>query len=142
MIHTRQSLATEFNRLNKLPYPLSADDLMFGTPIVFLQGLCNTQIQLTVKPTSINYKGTKTVFYNRRRLDDLLFGLKVPGRAADYPTTREVVAKLQSFYGLPIDPDDITGVPVVPGSPTVALQPRGDCVGFFTQYQAVLAYMD
>lgn len=141
MIHSRQSLVAEFNRLNRLPQPLSVDDLTFGTPIVFLQGLCNSQIQITGRPTSINYKGTKTLYYNRRRLDDLLFGLKVPGRAVDYPNTRDVAAKLQEIYGLPIDMDDITGVVIIPGALTVSLQPRGDCVGFFPQYQAVLPFM-
>jgi hypothetical protein len=141
MLHSRQSLAAEFNRLNKLPAPLSADDLTFGTPVVFLQGLCNTQIQITAKSTSINFKGTETVYYNRRRLDELLMGLKVPGKAADYPSTREVAAKMQAVYGVPFDQDDVTGVTVAPGATTVSLQPRGDCVGFFPQYQAILSFM-
>lgn len=140
MVHTRQSLITAFNKANAFKEPLQLADVTFGTPVVFLQNLCNSRVLINAKGTSVNFKGSKYVFYNRRRLDDMLRGLKVPGRAADYPTTRDVAAKLQAVYGVPIDADDITGAAVIPGSTTVSLQPRGDCVGFFTQYPAVLSF--
>lgn len=136
----RQQLVDALNKGNNYPRKLALDDVTFGTPALLLQNQCNTVITATAKPTSVNFTGSKSLHYSRIRLDAYLRGLKVPGTAADYSNTQQVMAALIAAYALPLVATDFALLSVPQGVPTVTVQPRGDNMGFLTTIQAVLSY--
>lgn len=137
----RQQLIDGINANNDYDNPLTLDDVTWGTPALFLQNLCNTRITATIKPTSVHFvpNSTKLFYYSRIRLDAYLRGLKVPGTAADYSTTQEVMAALIDAYALPLVATDFALLSV-PAGDTITVQPRSDNMSFLTTIQATLSY--
>ena len=135
----RQQLVDALNKGNNYSRKLALDDVTFGTPALLLQNQCNSVITATARPTSVNFTGAKQIHYTRLRLDAYLRGLKVPGVAADYGNTQEVMAALIKAYALPLVATDFALL-VVPNAPTITLLPRGDNMSFLTTISAVLSY--
>lgn len=135
------SLLRAVNLANpELQYTLQLEDVRFSNPELYLQGACNSRIQIIARDGNVRFKNAGYVFYNRRRLDRFLTGIRVPGKPSDYNFTTEVVEALRDQYRLPLLPDEfITGGI---SSTVVSLQPLNHCVGFFTNFPAVLPFTD
>jgi len=137
----KSSLLRALNQAHpELRFDLQPDDVSFGKPELFLQNLCNSRIKITALDSSIHFKNQGQFFYNRRRLDQYLKGIRVPGKPSDYSNTQQVVQALVDQYHLPLVPLEFTFASIT-GS-TVELKPLDTCVGFFTNFTASLKFMN
>lgn len=98
----KQALLNHFNSDNRVSPPIKLTDVNFLTPEVLIQGDCNTKVTFQATSNSDNWGGTKTIYYNRRRIQDDLQNVKIPGKPGDYKTLYQVLKVLREKLGVPV----------------------------------------
>lgn len=134
------ALLQAFNTTNKLNPPLRLEDVIYGGTGVWLQGLCNTRVTISARIGNGLLIGARTLFYNRRRADQVLLGMTVPGKPGDYPNTNAAVAALAEKYSASIYVEDFFNRTLTPDMTTVLLTPRGDALVWLPVFGLELPY--
>lgn len=100
--NVKQAILIQFNLDNSVLPPIKEEDVNWLVPEIWLQGDCNTRIVMQASTLSDNYGGSVVLYYNRRRVDLDLHGVKIPGRATDYTRNYQIYAALRDQLGVPV----------------------------------------
>jgi hypothetical protein len=100
--NVKQSLLNQFNLANRISPPIQMTDVNFLTPEIWLQGLCNSRVVIQAAATSNEFAGQETLYFIRRRIEEDLVDVKVPGKPSDYRRYYDVLKVLREKLGLPL----------------------------------------
>lgn len=139
-VDVKQSLLSEFNRLNKVKPILQLGDVNFSVPEIWLQGQCNSRINIVAKADNVNFGGVQTLYYSRRRLSDDLKGIKIPGKSSDYTRFYEVLRVLRETMGVPLYENEFLDRNISGSTVNIATTPS--CVGYLPADQITLEYSE
>lgn len=136
----KQALLNGFNQQNKVKPPVQLTDVNWSSPEIFLQGQCNSRINIVAKTTSDNFEGSRTIYYTRRRISDDLKGIKIPGKSSDYTRFYEVLAVLRTKLGVPVFENEYLDRPI--SGPTVNIATTPVCLAYLPADQITLEYTE
>lgn len=140
VVNVKQSLLTQFNQLNKVKPALQPDDVNFSVPEIWLQGRCNSRINIVAKASSEAFGGTQTLYYIRRRLSEDLRGIKVPGKSSDYKRFYEVLRVLRETMGVPLYENEFLDRNISGSTVNIATTPA--CIAYLPSDQITLEYSE
>jgi len=140
VVNVKQSLLTEFNRSNKVKPAIQPSDVNFSVPEVWLQGKCNTRINITAKVDNESFGGSQTLYYVRRRLSEDLRGIKVPGKSSDYTRFYEVLKVLREQMGVPLQESEFLDRAISGSTVNIATTPS--CLAYLPSDQITLEYTE
>lgn len=134
-VDVKQTLLNAFNAYNKNKPAVTLDDVDWQNNQIWLQGMCNTRVDIVAKATSKNFKGRRTLYYTRNRIDKDLKGITIPGKASDYGSLHAVIRFLRNQGGIPVFEEEygdriISGdsITLVPATTSMAYIPTGQAV--------------
>lgn len=140
VVNVKQSLLTEFNRLNKVKPAVQPDDVNFSTPEVWLQGQCNSRVNIVAKADNESFGGVQTLYFIRRRLSQDLRGIKVPGKSSDYARFYDVLRVLREQMGVPLQESEFLDRAI--SGPTVNIATTPSCMAYLPSDQITLEYTE
>lgn len=98
----KRVLLNQYSVQNRINPPIELKDVDFLVPEIWLQGQCNSRVKIQGSSASVNFGGQQTLYFNRRRIEDDLEGVKVPGKASDYTRLYQVLKVLRERLGVPV----------------------------------------
>lgn len=136
----KQQLLDALNNQYRWAHPLLVSDVDFSAPEAKSGINTNTFITVTAKASSVYFKGSVNLYYNRLKLDSYLKGLRIPGSMSRYATVRQAASALASYTGAAIDSSEIVANTL--GSKEVTLRAMPTSVGLSPVYQVKLPYAE
>lgn len=100
--NVKQALLNQFNSDNRVQPPIQLEDVNFLTPEIWLQGECNSRVVIQGAASSNDFGGSETIYFYRRRIEQDLLGVKVPGKPSDYTRYFGVLKVLREKLGIPL----------------------------------------
>lgn len=138
--NVKAALLAAYNKANNIKPAVTLDDINWGVPEVWLQGQCNSRILLTASANSANFGGTQTLYYTRRRINEELFGVKIPGKPGDYARLHDVIKVLREKLGVPLYENEINDRAIA-GS-TVTIDTTVACLAYLPAGSITLEYQN
>ncbi|ABY63040.1 virion structural protein [Pseudomonas phage 201phi2-1] len=136
----KQSLLTAFNTANKVKPPIQPADVNFSVPEIWLQGQCNSRINIVARADSNNFGGVQTLYYVRRRLSEDLRGIKVPGKSSSYKRFYDVLKVLRDTLGVPLSDNEFLDRNI--SGPTVTIATTPACLAYLPSDSITLEYTE
>lgn len=100
--NVKQALLNQFNLQNRIAPAVFLKDVDFLTPEIWLQGECNSRVVIQAATNNNDFGGQQTLYFNRRRIEDDLREVKVPGKPGDYTRYHQVLNVLRERLGVPV----------------------------------------
>lgn len=100
--NVKQALLNQFNLQNRISPPVLLPDVDFLVPEIWLQGECNSRVVIQGSSASNEFGGQQTLYFKRRRIEDDLRGVKIPGSPSDYTRLYQVFKVLREKMGIPL----------------------------------------
>lgn len=124
------ALLKAYNKTNRMAPALTMADVLWVNVEIWIQGDCNSRVNIVAANNSVNFSGTETIYFNRRKISDDLKGLKIPGRRTDYTGLKSVIKVLRDKCGVPLDPADFLDA-AIPATGKLTIQPTTICMAYF-----------
>lgn len=118
----KQTLLSNFNKTNKITPALTMTDIVWLNIEIWLQNQCNSRVTIASIANSVNFSGTRTLYFSRRDIASDLRGQKIPGKRSDYTTLHSVIKALHDKCGIPLSTDEFVDKPL-PASGPITIQP-------------------
>jgi len=109
--------------LNTNPrYPITADDVAIGIPSVTTLNGRNTRVTITA--ASAKFEATRTLYYNRLNLQQLIgTGIVLPLTVVNPTNSHDLLAAVYDQYQIRLTPEDIVLEPVTGGNYSLKAAP-------------------
>lgn len=137
--NVKQAILTAFNIANKVKPAVTLNDVNWSAPEVWLQGACNSRVNIVSKVGSDNFGGTQTVYFTRRRIEDDLKEVKIPGKASDYTRLFQVLAVLREQLGIPLMESEFADRAISGSTVTISTTPI--CMAYLPAGVITLEYV-
>lgn len=136
--NVKQALLTKFNTDNKVKPAISLADVNWTTPEIWIQGQCNSRVNIVASANSENFGGVQTIYFNRRQIADDLKEVKIPGKSNDYTRLHEVLTVLREQLGVPVMNNEFLDKAI--SGETVTLNTTTSCMAYLPAGVVTLEY--
>ena len=100
--NVKRALLSHFNEKNRINPPVKMEDVDFLVPEIWLQGDCNSRVGIRGAVLSTEFGGDRTLYFNRRRIEEDLLGVRIPGKPSDYSRRYQIFKVLREQLGIPL----------------------------------------
>lgn len=138
----KAKLLKEFILRNQISEIIDLADVEFVDTTMDLRASTNSATTLRCLPSCPNFKGSKRLYYNRYSIAVMLKGMRIPGKASDYPRVWDLIDTLNEVYGLPLYREDFADIPIRPDVNAFDFRPRTTSVTFIPLTNIVLEFME
>lgn len=138
--NVKQALLNHFNVDNRIHPPVQLTDVDFLVPEIWLQGQCNSRVVIQGSAASNEFGGAQTLFFNRRRIEEDLEGVKIPGKPSDYTRFYQVLKVLRDKLGIPVQDAEYLDRAV--SGPTVKIDVTVTSMAYMPGSSITLEYED
>lgn len=104
--NVKRSLLNQFNLANNIVPAVMLEDIDWLSPEIWLQGQCNSRVTIKASVNSNEFSGQETLFFNRRKVNEDLQHVKIPGKATDYTRTYQILTVLREQLGIPVQNEE------------------------------------
>lgn len=104
--NVKRALLNQFSLQNQIEPPVRPEDVDFLVPEIWLQNGCNSRVVIQASAASNNFAGNRTLYFNRRRIEEDLLGVKIPGKRTDYTRFYQVLSVLRDKLGVPLQNEE------------------------------------
>lgn len=109
--NVKRVLLNAFNIANHITPAVQMDDIDWLTPEVWLQGSCNSRVTIQTSAAATEYNGSETLYFNRRKAEEDLRGVKIPGKATDYTRVYQILTAMREILGIPVQNNEYLDQP-------------------------------
>jgi hypothetical protein len=117
--NVKRALLSQFNAQNQINPPVKMEDVDFLVPEIWLQGECNSRVGIRGALLSNEFGGDQTLYFNRRRIEQDLLGVRIPGKPSDYSRRYQVFKVLREQLGVPLMDSEFLDAPHTGNSFTI-----------------------
>lgn len=137
----KDELLMRFNRDNALQPYVTQADVIWTDVEIWLQGECNSRATITANANSFNFKGSHTLYFNRRSIEKDLKGLKIPGKRSNYTGLHGIINVLHDKCGVPLKVEEFLNLSL-PATGPITIQPTTICMAYMPTTSVQLEFAE